>query len=341
MTPVFLMLLLVPICGPVAEVLEQEPPKAINLLSKASIALHTRDYDGIFIYHYYHPHKFKTMRLVHKYVDGNEYRRIIAIDGAYSEVIQDPAGVRCIFPKQKIIIAGGEKAHSLSAFALPFPDLNVMSPSESDLEYEFSLLAEDRVANRDAWVVNVVPQDQYRYGYRLWIDKQDYFPLKTELRALNGEVLENILFTHLEMPKEIHERLLYPDFPTEGFTWMLDREASASTEENVPIATWQATRLPSGFQLKRQNIYFGENLPGEVSKSALTHMAYSDGLATFSIFVRKSAGGSKQLAKEKNMPDGGMHVYTRVIDGWDVTVIGEVPEKTVTYVGESVRRSQP
>lgn len=309
---------------------EASRPEVVELLSKVSATLRMRDYDGTFVYH--RPRMLKTMRIVHKNMDGKEYRRLITMDGEHSEVIHDPAGVRCIFPKQKTILAGQGRDRLFSAFSQSLPDLDAMRLSMS--EYAFWLLAEDRVVDREAWVVNIVPRDQYRYGYRLWIDKREYFPLRIELRSRQGKVLENIVFVHLDMPEQLPEELLYPDFPTQNFTWKLESDAR-DLPSGDSVADWRIDRLPKGFRLKSQNIYTGDGSQG--SRGQLMQMAYSDGLATFSVFVREAAQG-KHLSSNRMMLDGGVHVYTRIIDDWEVTVIGEVPRDAVIYVGESLRR---
>jgi len=67
------------------------------------------------------------------------------------------------------------------------------------------------------------------------------------------------------------------------------------------------------------------------------HLVYSDGLAAVSVFIEKTdrpAGvGSKGPSRM-----GAIHAYSKVMDGEQVTVVGEVPESTVAMIGESVKR---
>jgi len=43
-------------------------------------------------------------------------------------------------------------------------------------------------------VITVLPKDEFRYGYRLWIDETTAMPLKTQLCDGHGRVIEQIVF---------------------------------------------------------------------------------------------------------------------------------------------------
>jgi len=66
--------------------------------------------------------------------------------------------------------------------------------------YQVTELQKTRVSGRDARVIAVLPMDQLRYGYRVWIDEATAMPLKTQLRSSAGQVLEQIVFTDLRLP---------------------------------------------------------------------------------------------------------------------------------------------
>lgn len=56
---------------------------------------------------------------------------------------------------------------------------------------------------RTVQVVAVDPRDEFRYGYRLWIDEKTAMPLKTELCDGDGKVIEQIVFASLSLPERI------------------------------------------------------------------------------------------------------------------------------------------
>ena len=77
-------------------------------------------------------------------------------------------------------------------------------------EYDIKEVARTRVTGRDTHVITVTPRDQFRYGYRLWIDDSTAMPLKTQLCDSRGRVIEQIVFTSLTLPAHIPEASFEP-----------------------------------------------------------------------------------------------------------------------------------
>jgi sigma-E factor negative regulatory protein RseB len=75
-------------------------------------------------------------------------------------------------------------------------------------------------------------------------------------------------------------------------------------------------------------------LPG--SEDAMTHILYSDGLATVSVFV----AAAKDKHKPKRSRIGASNSYSIVIDGHRVTAVGEVPKMTVEQIATSMHQRQ-
>jgi sigma-E factor negative regulatory protein RseB len=72
-----------------------------------------------------------------------------------------------------------------------------------------------------------------------------------------------------------------------------------------------------------------------LKQSPVRHIVLSDSIANVSIFI-------SELEHEVNlkpmlMGRGAMNVYTRSNDRYKVTVLGEVPSKTVEMIGASVK----
>ena len=61
----------------------------------------------------------------------------------------------------------------------------------------------ERLLGRTTRVVALHPRDEYRYGYRLWIDEETSMPLKTQLCDASGEVIEQIVFSNIDLPERI------------------------------------------------------------------------------------------------------------------------------------------
>ena len=71
-------------------------------------------------------------------------------------------------------------------------------------------------------------------------------------------------------------------------------------------------------------------------ESNLLHLVYSDGLASVSVFIEESQGEGRHLEGEASM--GAMNAYGNTVDGYVVTVVGEVPAKTVQLMAQTMVR---
>ena len=77
-----------------------------------------------------------------------------------------------------------------------------------------------RLNRRDTHVITVAPRDEYRYGYRLWIDDSTAMPLKTQLCDAHGHVIEQVVFASLTVSPHIPDSAFKPEVSTEGFQWL-------------------------------------------------------------------------------------------------------------------------
>ena len=67
--------------------------------------------------------------------------------------------------------------------------------------YRLSEESRTRISGREARVLVVEPQDDLRYGYRVWIDESSAMPLKTQLQTAAGRVVEQLVFTELSLAR--------------------------------------------------------------------------------------------------------------------------------------------
>ena len=65
--------------------------------------------------------------------------------------------------------------------------------------------------------------------------------------------------------------------------------------------------------------------------------ALSDGLATLSVYIEKVKSEAEAFLGLSSM--GAMNAFGAVIDGYQVTVVGEVPPATVQMVAASVQQA--
>ena len=119
--------------------------------------------------------------------------------------------------------------------------------ADVDEFYLIESLPASRVLGRPARVIAVNPKDQFRFGYRLWLDENTAMPLKTQLCDAHGQVIEQILFARLEMPETIADADLAPAVHTEGMRWV--RQGPSSEPASAALSAYRASELPPGFHL--------------------------------------------------------------------------------------------
>ena len=66
-----------------------------------------------------------------------------------------------------------------------------------------------------------------------------------------------------------------------------------------------------------------------------THLVYSDGLASISVFVDPGVPAHEQVEGVASV--GAANAYSVMVDGHLVTAMGEVPARTVQQVATSMR----
>ena len=97
---------------------------------------------------------------------------------------------------------------------------------------------------------------------------------------------------------------------------------------------WVVKHLPAGFELtdfQRKRMRKGG--------ASVEHLVFSDGLATMSVYVEKLISDDKAFLGLSSM--GALNAFGAVVDGYQVTVVGEVPPATVQMVAHSVQSVAP
>ncbi|MGH8296635.1 MAG: MucB/RseB C-terminal domain-containing protein, partial [Steroidobacteraceae bacterium] len=176
-------------------------------------------------------------------------------------------------------------------------------------------------------------RDQYRYGYRLWIDDTTAMPLKTQLCDSHGNVIEQIVFASLKIRRHIPDSAFLPGISTAGFRWL--RNDSAPVKETVSPngIIWNADRLPPGFHMAVRAAQVMPGAPGPVD-----HLVFTDGLASVSVFVETHVEATSARAPVvESARVGSSYAFSTVVDGHKVTAVGEVPPQTVRFIADSVK----
>jgi len=315
-------------------------------LQKMNQALATRNYDGTFMH--LSEGRVETMRIVHRVRAGRVTERLQSLDGSGREFVRNNGELTCYLPDQRTVLV--EPSQDRGPFLGSLPQFG----ADVNEFYQVDTLPSTHVLGRPARVISVTPKDQFRFGYRLWLDEKTAMPLKTQLCDSHGMVLEQISFARLDMPESISDSELAPTVHTAGMRWV--RQGASHDNASPALSAYRASELPPGFRL---TVAGAQTLGGATVPAS--HLVYSDGLATVSVFVEAppapaaaastaNSSATANAAPATDLPSspsdvpmqglarvGSGFAYSTVVQGHQVTAVGEVPAQTVEFIAHSVK----
>ncbi len=295
-------------------------------LMKMNDAAMELDYQGTFIY--VQESQIEVMRVVHQSSAGVLRERIYSLNGSPREIVRDAEQVWCYLPDRNMGVHEYRQVSDNN-----FPHILPKRVSKLEKNYRISMGRKDRIADRTAVQIWIFPRDQYRYGHELWVDEETGLLLKASLMGIQGDAIEQYMFTDIRIGQAVSEQDLEPATRKDKLVWFgVNRaEGKGAVEDS---GHWAATRVPDGFMLSRKM-----RRMSPMRQKMVEHLVYSDGLTAVSIFVDKMADAETEPISGPNSI-GAVSAYGRVVDGHQVTVVGEVPEATAKMIAMSVKRSE-
>lgn len=286
-------------------------------------AAQTLNYDATFVY--VQGRQMEAMRIIHRADSSGERERLVSLSGVPREIIRDSTGVVCILPDRSSVFVEKQRVRK------PFVGGAAVETEQLARHYDFLMVGRDRMAGQGARVIGIRPKDQYRYGYRLWLDEKNGMLLKSELISNDGAVIEQVMFTSLKLLDDVPASALEPSLGGEGFVWHKEtKESGPAAQEQEGDKNWEVTRRPDGFVL---TLHERRGMQG--SDTPVEHLMFTDGLASVSVFIEELEGNKQVLKGASRL--GAVNAYGVVVAGHQVTVVGEVPQATVSLIGESVQ----
>lgn len=293
-------------------------------LDRMSSAVATMDFAGTVIRR--RDGQSEALKVVRKIVDGVAHEKLVTQEGNGLEILRYGSEVHCILPDRKSVLVDFWSGDSTLFSSLPSSEVSLGS------EYDLSLMREERVAGRPALLLAVRPHDGYRYGHRVWLDRETAFPLRTELVGGDGALLDQLKFADVELDSDISANALKPSFDLEGFTWYPEPTRADPVEIDT---NWVSDDLPAGFRVLSAT---NEALPD--SGVAVTHIMISDGLANVSVFIADNPERAVvEYTVHGNSALAGSATNSHSVDSGEylITAIGEVPAATVRRIANSMR----
>jgi len=292
---------------------------ALDWLRKLAEAPQTLNYHGTFVY--IHGGQVESMQVAHAVGDEGQRERLVHLNGDAREVVRRNDVVMCIYPEEQKVLLTDRHERSVTPF-IGSEDLQ-----HFEQLYHIDLgLGKERIANQPAQLVAMQPKDNYRYGYRFWISPEGLL-LRSELIDEDGQLLEQIMFTQLNVVERVPHDMLLPKVDIKNFTWFKENQEVAPDDA---ILRWTVANLPEGFTKKIHRHRYSDTQQGVL----VEHMLLSDGLASISVFIEQHSEQEGHPLGSYKM--GALNLYSRVADDAQIVVVGDVPAATVKLVAESI-----
>ncbi|MGH8293180.1 MAG: MucB/RseB C-terminal domain-containing protein [Gammaproteobacteria bacterium] len=292
-------------------------------LQRMNLALRERNYTGTFVY--VHGDHLESMRIFHRADAHGGIERLVSLTGPPSEVIRDHHSVKCILPDSRMVLV--ERRYAAERFPAALPAS--VPAARLAANYTFKDLGDGRIAGYHSKIIGILPRDQYRYGYRLWLDVHTGMLLRSDLLDSDGHTVERVMFTSLQYHQSIPDKALQATEIGRGFVWNIqgDSEQLSPVEAGV---SWRATKLPPGFVLSLTDV---QRVAGV--EQPVRHLVFSDGLASVSVFAEVAGGSHNALIGPSQM--GAVNAFGRKVGDHHLTVVGAVPAASVRLIADSMQ----
>jgi sigma-E factor negative regulatory protein RseB len=292
-------------------------------LETMAFAAHQTDYSGTFVYQDGMGGHVQVSRITHVSDADGEHERLESLNGIRREIISGNNQVWLFTGERKVRI---DKPQGERVFPALLPE-QITSLKEN---YSVSQTEEDRVAGFHAHVVVFQPKDNLRYTHKMWAHTNSGLFLKAVVLDERSRVIEQYAFTELTIGGQIDSSWIEPNRLASSTLKSNPLPSPAKNPGMIKKSDWQVDALPSGFKKIHEICR-----PMRDSNMPVTHLVYSDGLAAISIFIEDL--GNRGEVNSGLSSQGSIQIYSRVSGDKLITVVGEVPPRTVIQVADSVR----
>jgi sigma-E factor negative regulatory protein RseB len=262
----------------------------------------------------------QSSRLSHFSTADGEFELVEKLDGQPSQWIRQNDKIQCVFPDKKIILS--ERRQSSLSFPRVFSLVD--GTVKLDSFYSIEELPHQRVAGRLVRVLKLSPKDSYRYFYRLYVDKEFDFLLRSELLNKEGTVLEQVGFSEIVFNPD---PITKPHLLDVGPGWReFNTKSNIVSESNLPYI------LPKSLIGFTKTETFCRTKDNDVK---VNQTVFSDGLSTLSVFVQKAK--TSQTMPSMPIGHGAVMSKSEIQGNYMVTVLGEVPTATLDYFLKTIQ----
>ncbi|WNC71477.1 MucB/RseB C-terminal domain-containing protein [Thalassotalea psychrophila] len=289
-----------------------QPPTALQWLQRLAHSMKTLNFDTSFVV--VRNNRAEPYRWLHGIENNQELELITLLNGPRKEAIRIDN-----------VVSYFESDHSPysvdnNSISGPIPAALFGNIEKLQLTYDFIGVGKSRILGRPAQLVRLESKDKQRFGYWLWLDIESGLLLKAAVISREGELLEQIQFTHLMITQQSNDIL-------KQITGAKLPESHMLNTDEVKLP-WQVNWLPEGFELVKTSKRKIQKVAGQVES-----IMYNDGLVDVSVYVIASDEPPRQPSVNQT---GATVLLSSLREGYEITVVGQVPAKTAANIAQSI-----
>jgi sigma-E factor negative regulatory protein RseB len=307
-----------------------EPQEVREWLTRIHSAANQRNFQGTFVVS--SAGAMTSARISHFYDGIDQFERIEPLDGQARQVLRHNGVVHTVWQFDKVTLI--EQREVLSSF----PSLLQDADDHVADFYDMSVQPAERVAGHDANVLTLKPRDEFRYGYRLWTDKQSGLLLRSEVLNALGETLETSAFSDVTIGvRSQPDMVLLPMRKLAGYRIVKPQ----LTPTRLEAEGWKLRKAVAGFrQLScvRRPLDILALPDRKPTSNQLIQAVFSDGITNVSLFI-EPYNEDRHPRPTITVVGATQTLMSRQGDFW-ITVVGDVPRVTLRAFYEAVERTK-
>ncbi|RUO44237.1 hypothetical protein CWE15_03455 [Aliidiomarina taiwanensis] len=295
--------------------LQQARAQGEHWFKRMQSALQELNYRASFIA--MQPSGLQAYRWVHSVTPaGNNIEVIESLNGPHNQAVR--------FNNQVAYLSSTSTPYAVASETLSGPIPSGLYGSFETLHHSYHMVAVggDRVVDRAAQHIRLIPHERDRYLYSLWVDRETGMLLSMNTYLPSGDVVEQILLTSLHVQAESLEEVQQLESQWgQGPSRQPMRQQQTSNE-------WQFDEVPTGFTVQRQ-----QQVRVAMNGPLAEHFMFTDGMAKFSVYIIENENQVLPVQYE-NLTS----MVSVVHDSFAVTIVGKVPLSMAQAVAAGVRR---
>ncbi|MEZ2299044.1 MULTISPECIES: MucB/RseB C-terminal domain-containing protein [unclassified Variovorax] len=283
-----------------------------------------------------------SARIWHVRDGEHQIERIEALSGPQRSTFRRNRSVMTFLPEAKVVKV--EKRENLDLF----PNLPDKPDGSIGDFYDVRAIGKDRVAGFDADVVQLVPHDTLRFGYRIWSERRSGLVVKLQTIDSDSRVVEQSAFSELQLDAPVKAQALSQMMSnTAGYrVEKLELERSNAQDEgwtlNAPVAGFKPRSFFRRPTATTATAATGDSSGKPKQDAATVQWTFSDGLASVSLFIERY--DAARAPRDGVLTIGATNAIRRRLpepnSDWWLTAVGEVPQQTLNAFAQSLARTR-